>query len=96
MPRESVSAFRRHFECLLLSDEEFGNLSWEPPGRLEEFCRERLWPALLLVHRCTLEGTDPRIISTDIPSEEKNELRVILLRLVGTIVSAVFSLLFFL
>jgi uncharacterized membrane protein YgaE (UPF0421/DUF939 family) len=30
-----------------------------------------------------------------IPPEEKDELRVILLRLVGTIVSAVFSLLFF-
>jgi hypothetical protein len=92
---ESVSAFRRHFERLLLLDEEFGNLSWEPPGRLKEFCRERLRPALLLVHWCTLEDTDPRIISTDIPPEEKDELRVILLRLVGTIVSAGFSLLFF-
>jgi hypothetical protein len=95
MPRESISVFHRHFKRLLLSDKEFGNLSWEPPGRLEEFCRERLCPALLLVHRCTLEGTNPRIISTDIPPEEKDELRVILLRLVGTIVSAGFSLLFF-
>jgi hypothetical protein len=91
MPRESVAAYRRHFERLLLSDEEFQNLSWEPSGRLEEFCRERLRPALLLVHRCTLEGTDPRVISTDIPPEEKDELRLILLRLVGTTVSAGFS-----
>jgi hypothetical protein len=44
MPYESVSVLRRHFKCLLLSDKEFGNLSWEPPGRLEEFCRERLRP----------------------------------------------------
>ncbi|KAJ7319142.1 hypothetical protein DFH08DRAFT_819562 [Mycena albidolilacea] len=85
MLRESVSVFCRHFECLLLSDEEFGNLSWEPPGRLEEFCHERLRPALLLVHRCTLEGTDPRIISPEIPPEEKEELCLILLHLMGTI-----------
>jgi hypothetical protein len=90
MPRESVAAFRRHFEHLLLSDKEFGNLSWEPPSRLEEFCCKRLRPALLLVHRCTLEGTNPRIISTDISPEEKEELWLTLLRLVGTIVSAGF------
>ncbi|KAJ7301428.1 hypothetical protein DFH08DRAFT_978747 [Mycena albidolilacea] len=95
MPRESVAAYQRHFECLLLSDEEFQNLSWEPSGCLEEFCCERLRLALLLVHRCTLEGTDPRVISTDIPSEEKDELRLILLRLVGTTVSAGFSSMIF-
>ncbi|KAJ7867186.1 hypothetical protein B0H14DRAFT_3441881 [Mycena olivaceomarginata] len=84
MPHESVTAYCRHFEHLLLSDEEFQNLSWEPSGCLEEFCREKLRPALLLVHQCTLEGTDPRVISTDIPSEEKDKLRLVLLRLVGT------------
>jgi hypothetical protein len=87
MPRKSIAAYRRHFKCLLLSENEFCNLSWEPAGHLEEFCREKLRPALLLVHWCTLEGTDPQVISADIPPEEKEELQLILLHLVATTVS---------
>ncbi|KAF7334079.1 hypothetical protein MVEN_02313500 [Mycena venus] len=84
MPRESVAVYRRHFEKLLLSDAEFEDLQWEPDGLLVDFCRQRLRPALLLVHRCTLDASDPRAVVQDIPAAEKEELRVIILHLIAT------------
>ncbi|KAJ7653358.1 hypothetical protein DFH06DRAFT_1317117 [Mycena polygramma] len=85
MARAWLAQYRHFFEGLLLEDEELFDPSFQPSESLEEFLRTRIRPAVYFLQRCTVETGSYHGAHSRIPRPEKEQLRLIMLRLVDTI-----------
>lgn len=85
-PRAWLANYRHYLERLLLSVEELSDPHWEPDTSIDVFLQARVRPAVYFLQRCTVGEGGLQGPSVDIPSSEREELRLLALRLAGTVV----------
>ncbi|KAJ7875689.1 hypothetical protein B0H13DRAFT_1894013 [Mycena leptocephala] len=84
-PRAWLANYRHYLERLLLSVEELSNPHWEPDTSLNVFLQARVRPAVYFLQRCAVGDGGLQGPPVDIPTSEKEELRLLALRLAGTV-----------
>ncbi|KAJ7910754.1 hypothetical protein B0H13DRAFT_1876472 [Mycena leptocephala] len=86
MPLQAWLANYRHYlERLLLSVEELSDPHWEPDTSIDVFLQARVRPAVYFLQRCTVGEGGLQGPPVDIPPSEREELRLLALRLAGTV-----------
>ncbi|KAJ7157409.1 hypothetical protein C8R46DRAFT_1040415 [Mycena filopes] len=81
--RGELAAFRGRINLLLLTDDELAQPFWQPAISLRNFLQYRVRPAIYFIQYCGLPAPNGKV--PDMPQEEYEELRVIVLRLLGTL-----------
>ncbi|KAJ7813373.1 hypothetical protein B0H13DRAFT_1925548 [Mycena leptocephala] len=84
-PRAWLANYRHYLERLLLSVEELSDPHWEPDTSIDVFLQARVRPAVYFLQRCTVGEGGLQGPPVDIPSSEREELRLLALRLAGTV-----------
>ncbi|KAJ7865981.1 hypothetical protein B0H13DRAFT_2352719 [Mycena leptocephala] len=84
-PRAWLANYRHYLERLLLSVEESSDPHWEPDTSIDVFLQARVRPAVYFLQRCAIGEGGLQGPLVDIPSSEKEELRLLALRLAGTV-----------
>jgi hypothetical protein len=85
-PRAWLANYRHYLERLLLSVEELSDPHWEPDTSIDVFLQARVCPAVYFLQRCAVGEGGLQGAPVDIPASEKEELRLLALRLTGTVV----------
>jgi hypothetical protein len=85
-PRAWLANYHHYLERLLLSVEELSDPHWEPDTSIDVFLQARVRPAVYFLQRCAVGEGGLQGPPADIPSSEKEELRLLALRLAGTVV----------
>ncbi|KAJ7814189.1 hypothetical protein B0H13DRAFT_2381916 [Mycena leptocephala] len=80
-----LANYRHYLERLLLSVEELSDPHWEPDTSIDVFLQARVRPAVYFLQRCAVGEGRLQGPLVDIPSSEKEELRLLALRLAGTV-----------
>jgi hypothetical protein len=88
MVRGNIEEYRALIARLLLTDDEFMDIAWEPVCSLSEFLERRVRPVVFLLMHCGLEDMTFRDPPLVIPPVEREILRDILLRVALTVVSS--------
>ncbi|KAJ7882519.1 hypothetical protein B0H13DRAFT_2344604 [Mycena leptocephala] len=84
-PRAWLANYRHYLERLLLSMEELSDPHWEPDTSIDVFLQARVRPAVYFLQRCAVGEGGLQGPLVDIPPSEKEELRLLALRLAGTV-----------
>ncbi|KAJ7829337.1 hypothetical protein B0H13DRAFT_1916574 [Mycena leptocephala] len=84
-PRAWLANYRHYLERLLLSMEELSDPHWEPGTSIDVFLQARVRPAVYFLQRCAVGEGGLQGPPADIPPSEKEELRLLALRLAGTV-----------
>lgn len=87
MPRSWLSEYQHLFSGLLMDEAQLLNPRYSPPVPLEEIFRTKIRPAIFFLQRCTVESGTYHGPHAQIPVSEKALLRVLMVRLVATVVS---------
>ncbi|KAJ7936010.1 hypothetical protein B0H13DRAFT_1853713 [Mycena leptocephala] len=84
-PRAWLANYRHYLERLLLSVEELSDPHWEPDTSIDVFLQARVRPAVYFLQQCTVGEGGLQGPPINIPSSEREELRLLALRLAGTV-----------
>ncbi|KAJ7915891.1 hypothetical protein B0H13DRAFT_1871638 [Mycena leptocephala] len=84
-PAAWLANYRHYLERLLLSVEELSDPHWEPDTSIDVFLQARVRPAVYFLQRCAVGEGGLQGAPVDIPASEKEELRLLALRLAGTV-----------
>ncbi|KAJ7814305.1 hypothetical protein B0H13DRAFT_1924900 [Mycena leptocephala] len=84
-PRAWLANYRHYLERLLLSVEELSDPHWEPDTSINVFLQSRVRPAVYFLQRCAVGEGGLQGPPADIPPSKKEELRLLALRLAGTV-----------
>ncbi|KAJ7936059.1 hypothetical protein B0H13DRAFT_1853759 [Mycena leptocephala] len=84
-PRAWLTNYRHYLERLLLSVEELSDPHWEPDTSIDVFLQARVRPAVYFLQRCTVGEGGLQGPPVDIPPSEREEIRLLALRLAGTV-----------
>ncbi|KAJ7852561.1 hypothetical protein B0H13DRAFT_1904560 [Mycena leptocephala] len=85
MPPRAWLANYRHYLERLLSVEELSDPHWEPDTSIDVFLQARVRLAVYFLQRCAVGEGGLQGPPADIPPSEKEELRLLALRLAGTV-----------
>ncbi|KAJ7920670.1 hypothetical protein B0H13DRAFT_1867397 [Mycena leptocephala] len=84
-PQAWLVNYRHYLERLLLSVEELSDPHWEPDTSIDVFLQAQVRPAVYFLQRCAVGEGGLQGPPADIPSSEREELRLLALRLAGTV-----------
>ncbi|KAJ7691991.1 hypothetical protein B0H17DRAFT_1133509 [Mycena rosella] len=85
VPRLPLSATRGIITQLLLQPADLGNPDWMPNIPIAEFLRKRVWPVAYFLQCSTCEEWGFVGPMVELPQEEAEDVRALLLLLVGTL-----------
>lgn len=87
MTRAWLAQYRHYFASLLMEEAQLLDRYYCPPVPLEELFRTKIRPAVYFLQKCSVEEGTYRGPLCRIHPSEKAQLRLLMIRLVGTVVS---------
>ncbi|KAJ7604500.1 hypothetical protein DFH06DRAFT_1151147 [Mycena polygramma] len=85
MTRAWLAQYRHYFSGLLMDDAQLLDHRYCPPVSLEELFRTKIRPAVYFLQKCTVDTGTFRGPPCYIHPSEKAQLRLLMIRLVGTV-----------